>query len=86
MRSLGEGHGWLLTFDADFGDLVFDKGAAAPPAVLYFRVHPIVASEVLALALRALGEEADACFTVVTQESTRGRPFAAAVADRTGVR
>ena len=76
-----QGHRWLLTFDADFGELVFHKGAAAPPAVLYFRVHPIVASEVLALALRALGEDADGGFTVVTREGTRRRPFAPAVTD-----
>ena len=76
-----EGQRWLLTFDADFGDLLFHKGAAPPPAVLYFRVHPIVATEVLALALRVLGEDADAGFTVVTREGTRRRPFASAVTD-----
>ncbi len=72
---------WLLTFDADFGELVFHKGAAAPPAVLYFRVHPIDSSEVLALALQALGEDAGTGFTVVTREGTRRRPFVPAVAD-----
>lgn len=76
-----EGRRWLLTFDADFGELVFHKGAVAPPAIVYFRLHPIVASEVLALALRALGEDADACFTVVTRESTRRRPFSSVVSD-----
>ena len=76
-----EGQRWLLTFDADFGELVFHKDAAAPPAIFYFRIHPIVASEVLSLALRALREDADACFTVVTREGTRRRPFASAVTD-----
>ncbi|MDZ4800072.1 MAG: DUF5615 family PIN-like protein [Bryobacteraceae bacterium] len=70
---------WLLTLDADFGDLVFRKGATPPTAVFYFRVHPIVASELLALALRALEEDADACITVVTRDGMRKRPFAAAV-------
>ncbi len=35
----------LLTFDSDFGDLIFHRGEAPPPAVLYFRVHPVVAAE-----------------------------------------
>ena len=74
-------HLWLLTFDADFGELVFRKGAAAPPAILYFRVHPIAVSEVLSLALRAVCEDADGCFTVVTREGTRRRPFTSAVTD-----
>lgn len=66
---------WLLTFDADFGDLVFQKGEPAPPVVLFFRLHPIVAADVLTLALRALDEEAGDCFAVVTREGMRKRPF-----------
>jgi predicted nuclease of predicted toxin-antitoxin system len=65
----------LLTFDADFGDLVFHHGAVPPPAILYFRVHPVVAEEVLSLALRALGEAPEGSFAVVTREGTRLRPF-----------
>lgn len=76
-----DGRRWLLTFDADFGDLIFQRGEAPPPAVLYFRVHPIVASEVLALALRALDEDADACFSVITREGMRKRPFGSTVSN-----
>lgn len=65
----------LLTFDADFGDLIFSQGAAAPPAVLYFRLHPIVPGEVLAAALRALAETPDGHFAVVTPDNTRLRPM-----------
>jgi predicted nuclease of predicted toxin-antitoxin system len=65
----------LLTFDSDFGDLVFFKGEAPPPAILYFRLHPIVASEVLALALNALSGTIEGCFAVVTREGIRRRPF-----------
>jgi len=32
----------LLAFNVDFGELVFSRGAAAPTAILYFRLHPIV--------------------------------------------
>ena len=65
----------LLTFDADFGNLVFFGGAAAPAAILYFRFHPIVPEEVLAAALRALSETPDGYIAVVTRENTRLRPM-----------
>lgn len=63
----------LLTFDADFGDLVFAHAAPAPEAILYFRFHPIIPEEVLAAALRALGETPPGHFAVVTREDTRLR-------------
>jgi predicted nuclease of predicted toxin-antitoxin system len=28
---------WLITFDRDYGDLIFREGLAPPPAILYFR-------------------------------------------------
>ena len=71
---------WLLTFDADFGELVFHKGEAPPPAILFFRLHPIVESDVLTLALRSLADDAGG-FMVVTREGTRRRPFAALAPD-----
>jgi predicted nuclease of predicted toxin-antitoxin system len=70
----------LLTFDADFGDLIFQRGEAPPPAVLYFRIHPIVAAEVLRLALAALAQPNDGCFVVAAREGLRSRRFDA-VAD-----
>ena len=68
---------WLLTFDADFGDLVFHRGEAPPPEILYFRLHPIVATEVLALALQALadGDPRTGCFRVVSRDAIRTRQF-----------
>ena len=65
----------LLTFDADFGDLVFFRSATAPPAILYFRLHPIVPDEVLAATLRALPETPDGHIAVVTRDNTRLRPM-----------
>jgi len=65
----------LLTFDADFGELVFSRGAPAPTAILYFRLHPIVTEEVLQLALRALAQTPDGQFAVVGREGTRIRPL-----------
>lgn len=71
----------LLTFDSDFGDLIFQRDEAPPPAVLYFRVHPVVAAEVLSLALDALAQANEGCFVVVTREGLRSRPFDAPVVD-----
>jgi predicted nuclease of predicted toxin-antitoxin system len=65
----------LLTFDVDFGELVFARGAAAPTAILYFRLHPIVMDEVLELAMRAVAETPDGHFAVVGCEATRIRPL-----------
>lgn len=67
----------LLTFDADFGEMVFARGALPPPAILYFRIHPVVASEVLALASHALVEVSDGMFAVITRDATRTRPLLA---------
>lgn len=72
-RTMGR---WLLSFDGDFGELIFRDGEAPPPAVLYFRVHPIVPEQVLALALRALATGIESGFVVVTAEGERHRPFA----------
>lgn len=44
---------WLLTFDRDYGELVFARSAAAPPAILFVRQSPQAAEafgrDVLAL-------------------------------------
>ncbi len=72
---------WLLTFDADFGDLIYNRGAAPPPAVLYFRVRPIVAADVLALALGALKEANVGHFCVISREGTRQRRLPVSASD-----
>ena len=46
----------LLSFDGDFGELVFLRGAEPPSAILFFRLHPIVTAAVLDLTLRALDD------------------------------
>ena len=65
----------LLSFDSDFGELVFLRGDEPPPTILFFRLHPIVTADVLDLALRALEEVPAGVFAVVTREGTRSRPF-----------
>jgi predicted nuclease of predicted toxin-antitoxin system len=63
----------LLTFDVDFGELVFSRGAPAPTAILYFRLHPIVSEEILELALRAVAQAPDGHFVVIGREGMRIR-------------
>ena len=65
----------LVTFDSDFGELVFQQGQTPPDAIFYLRVHPIVSAEVLALTLRAIEESPAGGFVVVTKNSRRCRPF-----------
>lgn len=64
---------WLLTFDTDFGDLVFLRNRVAPPAILLFRVYPIIVADVLAAARRALQEVSVGQFAVVGRDTTRLR-------------
>jgi predicted nuclease of predicted toxin-antitoxin system len=66
---------WLLTFDSDFGNLVYACGAEPPPAILYFRLMPIHIEVVLALAKRAVLEASAGSFAVISPEATRLRPF-----------
>jgi predicted nuclease of predicted toxin-antitoxin system len=74
----------LLTFDADFGDLVFKRGEPPPPAIVYLRMHPIVVDEVLAVAMRALRAPLDGCFVVATRSDLRKRCFGGAEHDGRG--
>ena len=67
----------LLTFDKDFGELVFRSGLPAESGVILFRVIPQAAEEFAELALRALQSQAAwaGYFSVVTRLSIRMRPL-----------
>lgn len=71
----------LVTFDSDFGDLVFQHGAEPPPCIVYLRLHPIVTEDVLALTLQALQGPLQGLFIVATPRALRRRPFAASAGD-----
>lgn len=43
-RAVAEGRG-ILTFDRDYGRLIFDLGLAPPPGVAYFRFVPASLTE-----------------------------------------
>ena len=71
----------LVTFDSDFGDLVFQHRAEPPPCIVYLRLNPIVSEEVLALSLQALQGPLEGMFIVATPRALRRRPFAASAGD-----
>ena len=64
----------LVTFDADFGDLVFQHGAPPPLDIVYLRLHPMVREEAVALTLQALQGPLEGLFVVVTPRGLRRRP------------
>lgn len=63
----------LLTFDVDFGDLVFSHDVEPPIAVLFFRLHPIIVEELLTITLCALNEVQPGHFVVISREGIRLR-------------
>ena len=65
----------LVTFDADFGTRVYQRGEPAPQAILYLRMHPIDGAGAAALALQALAEPVRGQFVVCTREGLRRRPL-----------
>ena len=71
----------LVTFDSDFGDLVFQHGAEPPRCIVYLRLHPIDPEEALGLTLQALNGPHEGLFLVVTARGLRRRPFVALAGD-----
>lgn len=72
---------WLVTFDRDYGELVFSRAAAAPPAIVYVRQGPY-RPERLADMVQALLQDADFVaghLVVVSERSVRRRPLPTAV-------
>jgi len=65
----------LVTFDADFGDLVYQHGEAPPASILYLRMHPIDGAVAAALVLQALAAPVAGQFVVCTREGRRRRPL-----------
>ena len=70
-----EGGRVLVTFDADFGSLVYQQGEPAPQAILYLRMHPVDGAVAASLVLQALAEPVQGQFVVWTREGLRRRPL-----------
>lgn len=73
-RALAEGR-LLLTFDKDFGVLVFRRGQAAASGIVLFRLNLPSATEVAATVTRILASRDDwsGHFTVVDEHTVRMR-------------
>lgn len=71
----------LITFDADFGELVFQQQAEPPPSIVYVRMHPIDPDAACALALHALEGPLSGMFIVATIRGLRRRRFSTSAGD-----
>ncbi len=68
---------WIVTFDRDYGELIFARGLAAPPAVILFRMRcyrPDDPGRVLAGLLDS-GAGFDGHFVLVDEAGLRKRPL-----------
>lgn len=68
---------WIVTFDRDYGELIFARGLAAPHAVILFRMRsyrPNDPGQVLGELLDS-GAELDGHFVLVEEAGLRKRPL-----------
>ena len=67
----------LLTFDRDYGELIFGQSHAAPPSVIYFRTYPAGPREVsgAVLSLLADAESINDSMVIVSRQGIRRRRF-----------
>jgi len=68
----------LLTFDRDFGELIYRKAEPAPPGVVFLRFIPDGPGEAAAVVRDLLGRAEIRLldrFTVVTRDEVRQRPL-----------
>jgi hypothetical protein len=67
----------LLTFDKDFGELIFRRGLSAGSGVVLFRITPESPEEAADVALALVESQPDlgGTFCVVTRDRIRVRPL-----------
>jgi len=72
---------WIVTFDRDYGDLVFREGLLPPPAILFFRQEPYPPDRPADLVLAMLSEpqQAEGCMVVISERNIRRKHFPANV-------
>ena len=70
---------WIITFDRDYGDLVFREGLLPPPAILFFRQEPYPPERPADIVLAMLSEpqQLEGCMVVISQQNIRRRRFPA---------
>lgn len=68
----------ILTFDLDYGELIFKYSAVNPPAAVYFRhkgLNPLSAGETLLKFVESSSIQMENCFTVIEKTSIRQRKY-----------
>ena len=72
-------HGlWVLTFDRDYGELVFARAVPAPPAIIYLRQGPQPMAELAQSVAQLLADDAPQLvghLVVVGGRGVRRRPL-----------
>lgn len=66
----------VLTFDRDYGELLFRQSLTSPPGIVYFRLHPATPLEPADILLKLLSMESVSLmgkFTVVERRRIRQR-------------
>ena len=68
---------WIVTFDRDYGDLVFRQGLLPPPAILFFRQEPYPPERPADIVLAMLSEpqQLEGCMVVISEQNIRRRRF-----------
>lgn len=67
----------ILTFDKDYGEIIFRHGLPAPPSVIFFRAkgaNPEWSAQRL-LKILLSGRQFNSSFTIVEEESVRQRMY-----------
>ena len=66
---------WIVTFDRDYGELVFKRGVLPPPAIIYLRQEPYPAERPadIVLALLSNPSLAEGHMLVVSERGIRRR-------------
>ncbi len=70
---------WIVTFDRDYGELIFARGLAAPPAVILCKMRSYRADDPgrLVVGLLESGSDLEGHFVVVDESGLRRRPLPA---------
>jgi predicted nuclease of predicted toxin-antitoxin system len=66
---------WLVTFDRDYGELVFARGMPCPPVVIYLRQEPFPSTRPAETLMELLSkpDEVEGMFDIVSSRLIRKR-------------
>jgi predicted nuclease of predicted toxin-antitoxin system len=67
----------LITFDKDFGTLIFQEGGSRPAGILLFRLPPLSKDELVQFMVKTIADRSDweEHFAVIEHERIRMRPL-----------